>query len=238
MSELTPLDTLGRDLDAALRRELPVVRRRRRIAAVAGALALAFAVPAAGTVTDWAGLAGGETALPTQVADGLRLPLAGGTDARGPWRLDVYRATLQGAGGRVGMCVFVTRSLGGTGRCLAPDAPGELVDPGRDPQVAIAAGVVRGRVARVEVTLARYDGKHRRVVAVGPSPAPADALQGRGLPTDLRPFAVVPPPGSVVLGVRALDATDRTLEIAARPAAPAPKVRARPSPIPAPAPRP
>lgn len=239
MSDVPALDALGRDMGAALRRELPGLRRRRRIAALAGVLAVAVAVPAAGSATDWAGLAGGQTALPTQVRDELRLQLQAGRDEQGSWRLEIYRARLAGSGGKVGVCVFVSREGGGTGRCLPAARVGRLVDAGQDPMIGVAAGVVRGPGARVEVTLERYDRSARRVVAVIPAPAPSRALAARGLPKELRPFAVVARGDeTTVAGLRALDADGRTIATSGRPAPAAVGRKAVPSPVPAVEPRP
>jgi len=239
MSDVPALDALGREMGAALRRELPALRRRRRAAALAGVLAVAVAVPAAGSATEWAGLAGGQTALPTQVRDGLRLQLQAGRDERGPWRLEIYRAKLAGSGGKVGLCVFVSREGGGTGRCLPSARVGRLVDAGQDAMVGVAAGVVRGPVARVEVTLERYDRIGRRVVAAIPAPSPSGALAARGLPEDLRPFAVVARGDETTVGgLRALDADGTTIATSGRPAPSAPRLEAVPSPVPTADPRP
>ena len=239
MSDFAPLDELGRALAAALERDAPRIRRRRRVVAAAVALSVAVAIPAAGAVSGWAGLAGGETPLPTQVPDGLRVGLAGASDARGPWRLEAYRAALAGSGGRVGTCVFATRTSGGTGRCLARGAMGLLVDTGQDPVVAVAAGVVRGAVARVEVTVTRDDGERGRVIAVTPASAPADRLAARDLPADLRAYAVVlddDERGPV--GVRALAPSGQTLAVSGKPAPASPRAPARPTPFAAERPRP
>lgn len=215
-----PLDRVGTELSEALRRELPRVRRRRRVAAVASLLAAAVAVPATGAVTNWAGLAGGETPLPTQVPGELRLQLAGARDEAGPWRLDVYRAALGGTRGRIGVCVFVSRETGGGGRCVATADVGPLVDAGLDQQARVAGGIVRSAVDRVEVTIDRYEGGRSRVVALTPKDAPEGELARRALPAGLGSYAVVldRDEGSVA-GVRALAADGRTVATAGRPAA-------------------
>ncbi|MCA1569052.1 MAG: hypothetical protein LC798_01775 [Chloroflexi bacterium] len=235
MSQIPALDRVGEQLADGLRRELPVVRRRRRTALVGGLLSVAIVVPAAGTATKWAGLAGGETALPTQVVPQLRATLAEGRDARGRWRVEAYRAAISDLGGTIGVCVFVSRRDAGGGRCVRESRLGPLTvaADGDDALSAIAAGVVRGEVTRVEVTLRSQERpRTRSVIAVIPAPAPRGALRERGLPQDLRSFAVLlsrlP---SEVSGIRALDADGQTLAVAGQPAAAAPAIAARPSPI-------
>lgn len=230
MSGVDPLDALGRELSSALRRELPRLRRRRRVTVAATVLALAAAVPATGAVTDWAGLAGGETPVPTQVPPGLRLQLAGAADEGGRWRLEVYRAALGGGG--VGLCVFLSRETGGTGRCTAEGSLGSLVDAGDDPQVRVGGGIVRGPVARVELAVARQDARPGRVVAVTPARAPAAELSARNLPGDLRSYAVVlDREERGVQGVRAVDLAGRTIATSGRAAPAAPRTPSRPSPV-------
>lgn len=225
-----PLDRVGAELGAALRRELPRVRRR-RAAVTAGVLAVVVAVPAAGAVTGWAGLAGGETPLPTQVPDGLRLQLAGARDEQGPWRLEVYRAALAGTSGRIGVCVFVSRDWGGAGRCVSGADLGALTDAGPDAQSRVGGGIVRADVDRVEVTIDRFDGSSSRVVALTPTPAPAETLKRRGLPTGLGSYAVVLSRDEyTVAGVRALSGDGRTLAVSGSPAPAAPALQPRPSP--------
>ena len=235
MSQIPALDHVGEQLAAGLRRELPRVRRRRRSALVGGLLSVAIVVPAAGTATKWAGLAGGETALPTQVAPQLRAMLAEGRDARGRWRLEAYRAAISDLQGTVGVCVFVSRRDTGGGRCVRESRLGPLTmaADGDDALSAIAAGVVRAEVTRVEVTLRSQERPRTRgVVAVTPARAPRAALRERGLPQDLRPFAVLlsrlP---SEVTGIRALDGHGQTLAVAGQPATAAPAIAARPSPM-------
>lgn len=242
MSEIRALDRLGEQLGTALRRELPGVRRRRRALLTAGVLSVLLAVPAAGTVTEWAGLAGGETALPTQVREQLRATLHEGRDDRGRWRVEAYRAKLSSQGATVGVCVFASRRDGGSGRCVPEDRLGALTvaSGGEVGFVGIAGGVVREPVARLEVTLRSYTQPVlREVVALTPAAAPADALRARGLPDDLRPFAVLfTRVGAETTGIRALDQAGRTVAVFGRPARPAPSVAARPSPITAPEVRP
>ena len=242
MSEIAALDRLGEQLGAALRRELPGVRRRRRALLAAAVLSVLVAVPAAGTVTEWAGLAGGETALPTQVREQLRVTLHDGRDERGAWRVEAYRAKLSSQDAGVGVCVFASRRDGGSGRCVPEDRLGALtVASGGDVGFAgIAGGVVRDPVFRVEVTLRSYtQPRVRHVVAITPAAAPGDVLRARGLPDDLRPFAVLFTRfGADTTGIRALDQAGRTLAVFGRPARPAPSAAARPSPITAPEVRP
>lgn len=242
MSEIAALDRLGEQLGAALRRELPGVRRRRRALLAAAVLSVLVAVPAAGTVTEWAGLAGGETALPTQVREQLRVTLHDGRDERGRWRVEAYRAKLSSQDAGVGICVFASRRDGGSGRCVPEDRIGALmVASGGDVGFAgIAGGVVREPVARLEVTLRSYTQPAvRDVVAITPAAAPGDGLRARGLPDDLRPFAVLfSRVGAETTGIRALDQAGRTIAVFGRPARPAPSVTARPSPITAPEVRP
>ncbi len=242
MSEIAALDRLGEQLATALRRELPAVRRRRRALLGAAVLSVLVAVPAAGTVTDWAGLAGGETALPTQVREQLRATLHEGRDERGRWRVEAYRAKISSEDGDVGVCVFASRRDGGSGRCVPEDRIGALtIASGGDVGFAgIAGGVVREPVARLEVALRSYRRPVvREVVAIIPAVAPADVLRARGLPDDLRPFAVLFTRfGAETTGVRALDRAGRTVAVFGRPARPAPSVAARPSPITAPEVRP
>jgi hypothetical protein len=242
VSQITALDRLGEQIGTVLRRELPAVRRRRRALLIAGVLSVLVAVPAAGTVTDWAGLAGGETALPTQVREQLRATLHEGRDERGRWRVEAYRAKLSSQGGSVGVCVFASRRDGGSGRCVPEERIGALtVASGGDVGLAwIAGGVVRDPVSRVEVTLRSYTQPTvSEVVAITPAAAPADALRARGLPDDLRPFAVLfTRVAGETTGIRALDQAGHTVAVFGRPARPAPSVAARPSPIPAPEVRP
>lgn len=226
-----PLERAGRELGAALQRELPRLRRRRRVTVLASLITVAIAVPATGAATNWAGLAGGETPLPTQVPDVLRLRLAGARDASGPWRLEVYRAALGGTSGRVGVCVFLSRETGGSGRCVATENVGPLVDAGLDPQVRVAGGIVRSEVDRVEVSIDRNGGGRSRTVALRPKGAPADELARRDLPAGLRSYAVVlAPDEAAVAGVRALDARGRTVVTTGRPAPENPAATATPSP--------
>ncbi|MDP2710710.1 MAG: hypothetical protein Q8O56_05790 [Solirubrobacteraceae bacterium] len=242
MSEIAALDRLGDQLGTALRRELPAIRRRRRTLLAASLLSIAIAVPAAGAATNWAGLAGGETALPTQVRPELRATVAGGRDAGGRWRVEAYRAAIGGRGSTVGVCVFASRRDGGGGRCVPDDGLGPLtVASGGDVGFAgVAGGVARGDVTRVEVTLQSYERpRARTVVAVTPGRAPRAALRARDLPEDLRPFVVLFTRfASQAVGMRALDEAGRTLAVSGRPAAAAPAARARPSPITAPEVRP
>jgi len=237
MSQIPALDRVGEQLADGLRRELPVVRRRRRVLLAASVLSAAIVVPAAGTATNWAGLAGGQTALPTQVAPQLRATLAEGRDARGRWRVEAYRAAISDLGGTIGVCVFASRRDGGGGRCV-PEArigPLTVAADGNEPFGAITGGVVRGDVRRVEVSLRSYQHRHlRKVVAVAPAAAPRAALRARGLPDDLRPFAVLRAELSVVTGLRGVDAAGRTVAVFGRPAPPAPAIAARPSPVTAP----
>ena len=241
MNQIAALDRLGEQIGTALRRELPMVRRRRRALLIAGVVSVLVAVPAAGTVTDWAGLAGGETALPTQVREQLRATVHEGRDERGRWRVEAYRAKLSSQGG-VGVCVFASRRDGGSGRCVPEDRIGALtVASGGDVGFeGIAGGVVRDPVSRVEVTLRSYTQPAViEVVAITPAAAPADVLRARGLPDDLRPFAVLfTRLASETTGIRALDQAGRTVAVFGRPARGAPSVAARPSPVPAPEVRP
>lgn len=242
MTAIPALDRLGDQLGAALRRELPSVRRRRRTLLVTGVVSVLAAVPAAGTATDWAGLAGGETALPTQVREQLRATLDEGRDERGRWRVDAYRAAIGSDGAAVGVCVFVSRRDGGGGRCLPEDRIGALTvaSDGDSGFAAITGGVVRDPVTRVELTLRSHTNARRReVIAIAPGRARRAVLRERGLPDDLRPFVVLfTRYGSRTAGIRALDDAGRTIAVFGRPARPAPAVKARPSPITAPGVRP
>lgn len=242
MSQVPALDRLGEQLGTAVRRELPRVRRRRRALLTAVVLSGLVAVPAAGTVREWAGLAGGETALPTQVREQLRATLHEGRDEGGRWRVEAYRAKLSSDGGVVGVCVFASRRDGGGGRCMPEDQIGALtVATGGDVGfAAIAGGVVRDPVTRVEITLRSYTRPPmREVVAVTPAVAPGGPLRARGLPEDLQPFAILfARSGAEIVGLRALDDSGRTVAIFGRPARPAPSVASRPSPITAPEVRP
>lgn len=234
MSDIAALDRLGADLGTALRRELPGLRRRRRVTLAASMAAALVAIPAAGAVTNWAGLAGGETALPTQVRAGLRVTLTAGRDERGPWRLDAYRAAIGGSPGAVGTCVFVSREVGGSGRCLATARLGALTiaDSGFGGFTGIVGGVVRDPVARIELTLRPSGGRRVDVRAITPGTAPASTLRARGLPTDLRPFAaVLTQPQREAVGIRALDAAGRTVTVVGRSAPARPGTPAHPSPF-------
>jgi hypothetical protein len=197
MSEIPALEALGRDLGAALRRELPGVRRRRRMGLVAGLLTVIAAVPAAGTVTDWAGPAGGETPLPTQVRSDLRVVLADGRDARGPWRLEAYRAQVEALDGRVGVCVFLSRRDGGTGRCAPESRLGPIVDTGQDFEVGLVGGVVRSAVVRVEVALEPFvvalSGHESRVRGLRAVDAEGRTVGASGTPAAPTPSVVARP---------------------------------------------
>lgn len=235
MSEIRALDELGVTVGAALRRELPRVRRRRRLVTASVLASVVVAVPAAGTATNWAGLAGGETPLPTQVDPATRATLASGVDSRGGWRVEAYRAALSGRPGTVGVCVFASRRDGGAGRCAPADELGPLSSAGESSATlgGLVGGVVRDGVTRVEVTVRPYEaGGPTRVVAVTPAVADADALRARDLPADLRPFVVLVDPlsGGLPVGVRALGADGRTLAVSGRPAAARPQVVAGRSP--------
>lgn len=238
MSEIRALDELGVSVGSALRRELPRVRRRRRLVTASVLASVVVAVPAAGTATNWAGLAGGETPLPTQVDAATRATLVSGTDARGGWRVEAYRAELSGRPGTVGVCVFASRRDGGAGRCVPAEKLGPLSAAG-DASVTLGGlvgGVVRDGVTRVEVTIRPYEagaGRQARVVAVTPAAADAAVLRARDLPGDLRPFAVLVDTayGGLPVGVRALDADGRTLAVSGRPAPARPQVVAGRSPL-------
>lgn len=230
MTEILALDVTGARLGLALEQRLPEVRRTRRrrswLAGVAGALIIA--APAAGTATDWAGLAGGETALPTQAAPGLRVTLLDFGEARIGGRLEAYRARLADDG-RTGLCVFLSGPRGGAGRCVPENEVGDAVLTGGDLLAGGTGGVLRGRAVRAEVTVRDRPGRPARVVAVAPAAAPVRALRARALPEDLRPFAVVGP--LLTVGVRVLDADGRTLAQDGRPAPPRPDLPAQRSPL-------
>lgn len=236
MSQIPALDDLGTAMGAALRRELPGVRRRRRWLAASAIASVLVAVPAAGTATQWAGLAGGETPLPTQVNAATRATLAAGTDTRGSWRIEAYRAAIGGQPGTIGVCVFASRRDGGAGRCVPTDKLGPLSSAGESSVTlgGLVGGVVREAVTRVEVTVRPYEpGRPSGVVAVTPAPADPAMLEARDLPQDLRPFVVLVDAqfAGLPVGVRALDAGGRTVAISGRPAAARPQVPARSSPL-------
>ncbi|PTL59033.1 hypothetical protein [Paraconexibacter algicola] len=232
MSGIGALDRLGEQLGDAVRAERRAGRRRRRLVGSVAAAALAVAVPAAGTATEWAGLAGGETPLPVQVADGGRATLAAGVDGRGAWSVEAYRAALSGRSA-VGVCVFTVRRDTGAGRC----APVERLGPLTTSLDAAAAqglvgGTVRGPVSRVEVTVTRSVTPTVRVIATTPPAPEADLLRARDLPDDLRAFVVLLGDRDLVgvRGVRALDRRGATVALAGRPAPPAPSAPARRTP--------
>ena len=227
MSDIPTLDAYGERLATALRRSAPGIRRRRRVATVTALL-----VPAAGTATDWAGLAGGETALPTQIGGELRVTLSEGRDARGRWRLEAYRAALGQQRGAVGVCVFVSRDSGGSGRCAPGSRLPALNVASASGEPGVVAGTVGAAVARVEITIRSLDRTgRRRVLAVSPAPAPTELLRERALPVTLRSFALaLPDRQSDATGIRAVDEAGRTVGRVGRPAPPAPAVRASLSP--------
>jgi hypothetical protein len=228
VSGIPALDRYGERLGEALVDRAPRLRRRRGATALAVVVAATIAVPAAGTVARWAGLAGGETALPAQLPPEARTALLRSTDGRGAWTLEAYRAALGGGDGRIGVCVFLSWASGGSGRCVPADAVPEAIVASTGTERGVVAGVVRDAGARVEVTLRRGD--RSRVVALRPAVAPAAALQDRELPPDLLGFALEVGPQSEVLGVRVTRADGTTLARVGTPAAPDPAVPAQRSP--------
>jgi hypothetical protein len=219
MSAIPALDRMGADLEAALRSsERRSWWRTHPLIAIAAVFA-AIAVPAVGSRVDWAGLVHGETALPSQAASHVRVVLASGDRFQASaWQLVVYKARIGTADGTgpVGLCAYVTLTLGssGVGQCVAKTGAPDLLMASRGDSLDVIAGLVTASASRVELTLA--DGRR---LAVAPQTANPAALASHGLPGDLRYFVVSVADFGIarVGGIRVLDAAGNELARSGRP---------------------